>query len=159
MLMTKFKIIRWALKLFISCQLLNIVTLICVAYEIHYDISIPSVPVHLLCFNALLSGLFTVGLYFIHQSCNMFLIRGYFNLKSALYLNRGGYILMAVTLLSLIKTCIYINPTKALALLINDFGSSIIYDIMFLIVGLSLVALSDIIKEGEIIKTENDLTL
>jgi len=157
--MTKFKIIRWALKLFISCQLLNIVTLICVAYEIHYDISIPSVPVRLLCFNALLSGLFTVGLYFIHQSCNMFLIRGYFNLKSALYLNRGGYILMAVTLLSLIKTCIYINPTKALALLINDFGSSVIYDIMFLIVGLSLVALSDIIKEGEIIKTENDLTL
>jgi len=157
--MTKFKIIRWALKLFISCQLLNIVTLIYVAYEIHYDISIPSVPVRLLCFNALLSGLFTVALYFIHQSCNMFLIRGYFNLKSALYLNRGGYILMVVTLLSLIKTCIYINPTKALALLIKDFGSSIIYDLMFFIVGLSLVALSDIIKEGEIIKTENDLTL
>lgn len=45
--------------------------------------------------------------------------------------------------------------TKSIAKIISNVG----YNTMLLIVGFALIAVSDIIKKGESIKLENDLTI
>jgi len=157
--MTKFKIISWALKILISCQLVSIVVTMCIIYQIHDYAYNPPDFIEKISINLLLTCVYTVGLYFTHQSCILFLRRGYFNTKSALYLTRGGYIIMAKALLSLVIISIYIDLHKEPMALAKHLVSSSTFDIMLFIIGFSLVALSDIIKKGEIIKTENDLTL
>ena len=157
--MTKFKIISWALKILIGCQLVSIAVTMCIIYQIQDYAYNPPDFIKKISINLLLTCVYTVGLYFTHQSCTLFLKKGYFNTQSALYLTKGGYIIMAKAVLSLVKVAIFIDLHKEPMALVKDISSSTTFDIMLFIIGFSLVALSDIIKKGEIIKTENDLTV
>lgn len=159
--MTKFKILSWILKLFICIYILGSLAN---GYTIHillYDNSVPSVSPNVIFHFAssiLLTLILTIGFYFIQQSCVMFIQRGYFNSKSALYLTRGGYVMAATAVLSFILLLIKLEipvETKAVANIITNVG----YNTMLLIVGFALIAVSDIIKKGENIKLENDLTI
>lgn len=158
--MKKFKILSWILKLFICIYILGSLAN---GYAIHilYDNSIPSVSPNVIFHFAssiLLALILTIGFYFIQQSCAMFIQRGYFNSKSALYLTRGGYIIAATAILSFILLLTKLEipvETKSIANIITNVG----YNTMLLIVGFALVAVSDIIKKGESIKLENDLTI
>ena len=71
--MTKFKIIRWILKFFISLFLLLIAANTSAIYTILYDSSVPKATVTLLCTSIPITLLFVIGLYYMHQSCTMFI--------------------------------------------------------------------------------------
>ena len=157
--MTKFKIIKWILKFFIALFLFLIAVNISALYTILYDSSVPKATVTLLCTSIPITLMFVIGLYYIHQSCTMFIRRGYFNTKSAQYLSTGGYIMMFKAIISLILVAVFLDPKKDTIELIRNLESNISFNIILIIIGLSLVAISDIIKQGEIIKTENDLTV
>lgn len=104
--------------------------------------------------------LFATGLYIIYKSCVMFINRGYFNAKSALYLKRGAYILILKAVLSIVWISIHINTNT-----FDDKESQselvlgISREITFLIIGFAIITVSDIVKKGENIKRENDLTI
>ena len=157
--MTKFKIIRWILKFFISLFLLLIAANTSAIYTILYDSSVPKATVTLLCTSIPITLMFVIGLYYIHQSCTMFIRRGYFNTKSAQYLSTGGYIMMIKAIISLILIAVFFDAKKDTIELIRNLESNVSFNTILIIIGLSLVAISDIIKQGEIIKTENDLTV
>jgi len=157
--MTKFKILTWILKLFI---LLHVVAFAMSAYTIYLLSGVTEVDVKKSIISTLLymplGVLFAIGLYYIHQSCIMFIKRGYFNLKSGLYLKRGGYILGASAMLSICSSVInHENLTDLKA--IQNFSENIIYNILWLVVSFALIATTDIIKKGEKLKQENDLTI
>jgi len=157
--MTKFKILSWILKLFI---LFHILAFVMSAYTIYLLSGVTEVDVKKVIFSTLLymplGVLFAIGLYYIHQSCIMFLKRGYFNLKSSLYLKRGGYILGASALLSICSSVInHGNLTDLKA--IQNFSENITYNILWLVVSFALIATTDILKKGVNLKRENDLTI
>lgn len=90
----------------------------------------------------------------------MFVSRGYFNGKSALYLKRGGYILITHVLARLIIAVINTDDSTFNANPgLKDFLSGMSSNITVLIIAFSLIAVSDIIKKGNKLKQENDLTI
>lgn len=160
--MTKFKILKWALLLF---TIANLISIILGIYLILYynteiqDTELRAGVIRANSYNIILTLIFTFGLYFIYRSCVMFISRGYFNSKSALYLKRGGYILAISAILDFIRTLpkliIFLTAEKKPKVDSIHINSSI----TLVIIGFALVAASDIIKKGNKIKQENDLTI
>ena len=161
--MTKFKILKWALLLFIIGNIAAIVINLKLVYDFRYDIGTPPAPPGLilkLSYYIALTLLFTSGIYYIYKCCAMFVSRGYFNDKSALYLKRGGYILITHVLARLIIAVINSDDSifegnLELKNLLSGIGSNI----TLLIIAFSIIAISDIIKKGNKLKQENDLTI
>lgn len=157
--MTKFKILSWILKVFISFYILTIVSIIFATFVMQSAIEPVPRNIILSMYEPLpLFLIFAIGLYYIHQSCIMFLKRGYFNLKSVIYLKRGDYILGASALLGLCNSFIYhkpLNEKKA----ILDFIEKLSYNLLWLVIAFALIAIADIIKKGVNLKRENDLTI
>lgn len=161
--MTKFKILSWVL---IPVIVINIAASVLMAYSIYnYSGTITINGTHqdvVLRLSAaiVMMMLFAAGLYFIYKSCIMFMNRGYFNTKSALYLKRGAYILIFKALLGLIWISAHVE-TSILADKESqfDFISGMSKDITLLIIGFAIIAVSDIIKKGNKLKQENDLTI
>jgi hypothetical protein len=161
--MTKFKILKWALLLFIIGNLAAIAINLKLIYDYRYDIGKPIPPPGLilkLSYYIAITMLFTSGLYYIYRSCAMFVSRGYFNGKSAFYLKRGAYILIATVLVRLVITAVNTDDStfdKDLGL--KDFLSGMSSNITLIIIAFSLIAVSDIVKKGSKLKEENDLTI
>ncbi len=161
--MTKFKILSWFLLSLIMLSLAGIGITAYLIYDFLYDISIHATPPNLISKfsrNIVLTLIFTTGLYFIYKSCTMFISKGYFNIKSAIYLKRGGYILTTKALLGLIWTAVNLDQYD-LAKKESQFSlySGVSANITLLIIGFAIVAVSDIIQKGANIKQENDLTI
>ena len=137
--MKKFQILKWILVLFIIG-------------------SFAAISSNIWIISKLVSS---VGFYYFYRSCAMFIKRGYFNYKSSVYLKTGGYILMIKSALSLIIITVITIDTSELsdsqskADLIMNISSCI----TSFIIGFSLIAASDVIKKGNVLKQENDLTI
>ncbi|PZR13644.1 MAG: hypothetical protein DI539_19320 [Flavobacterium psychrophilum] len=161
--MTKFKILKWALLIFIIAYFAAIVFNIKLIYDLKYDIGTPPAPqgvIFKISCNSILGLLFTFGLYYVYKSCTTFISRGYFNGKSALYLKRGGYILTINALIRFIIIALTVDDSTFNANPeLKDFLSGMSSNITVLIIAFSLIAVSDIIKKGNKIKEENDLTI
>lgn len=156
--MTKFKILSFALCLIVC---LYITAIICLAYFISttsFNPNIPQAQTVYLCTAASYTLLFGTGLFFLQRSCSMFVKRTYFNSKSGRYLKISGYIFMASALFgfALAFTKLEWAPKKDI---FSDFTSELGYNLTLLFVGFGLTAVADIIKKGENIKRENDLTI
>jgi hypothetical protein len=100
-----------------------------------------------------IAAILTVGLWFIHQSFSSFIEKGLFNLKSASYLSTGGHILAFTGIISFVFDSI--KSQKGIETMII----SIVLNILLLIIGFGLIAVSHILKKGTTIKQENDLTI
>lgn len=159
--MTKFKIISWILKISICLYILSGIAATYTLYIFLYKISIPVAPPNIIFHTAVyipLTILFATGLYFIHQSCIMFVKRSYFNLKSATYLKRGSYILAASAAAWLVIGIASLDLSEDRKELFHSF-ESISHNIFWIVISLALLGVADIIKKGENIKRENDLTI
>lgn len=156
--MTKIKILSLTLKLFIWIYLTGIVCLLYFIYTTSLNPAFPSI--YLLYFGnwVFSSMLFIAALYFMEKSCSLFVKRTYFNTKSKLYLKRSGIILMTLGVWGLI-TSFAIPETITTESLFKNFSSNIGSNITLFIIGLALLAIADIIKKGEKLKQENDLTI
>jgi hypothetical protein len=159
--MTKFKILKWALKLFISLCLFTIAVNIFILFMVTADdYPLKNFKIGSYLFSIASSLLLIIGLFFIHQSITFFIRRGYFNLKSASHLKKGGYILAVKALLSFLLAAVNFDSQVFEKANKNiSFVSDINANLTLLTIGFALIAVSDIIKKGNKIKQENDLTI
>lgn len=153
--MTKFKILKWAIKLFIAISLLGI----CSNMYIYYILSSEPIPALSVDFAPYLVSMLNVlllitGLWYIHQSFTFFIKSNFFNFKSALYLSKGGYIIAITGIISFTYDMFKLTDTSK-----EDLITNIVLNCLMLIIGFGLTAVADIIKKGESIKLENDLTI
>jgi len=160
--MTKFKIISWILKIFICFYILGSMAITYSLYTFIDHIGTPAASPSNFIFSTGISIplmlLFAAGLYFIHQSCIMFVKRSYFNSKSAVYLKKGSYILATTALIWIIINIVNLDfskDNKEIFQLVEDIS----YNILWIVISLALLGVADIIKKGEKIKRENDLTI
>ncbi|TRW22862.1 DUF2975 domain-containing protein [Flavobacterium zepuense] len=104
--------------------------------------------------NILMGFLFLYGLYQIQRSIAASIESNFFSFKSAIYLKRGGYVLLAYTIIATIKTILLMDVMKTEILISNSSEHGVLF-----IVSIGLLAVADIIKNGTRIKQENDLTI
>lgn len=156
--MTKIKILSLTLKLFIWIYMTGIVCLLYFIYTTSLNPEIPSVYQLYFCNSVFSSIAFIVAIYFLEKSCSLFIERTYFNHKSKLYLKRSGIILMALGTWGLASS-FAIPETISMESLFKNFSSNIGSNITLFIIGFGLLAIADIIKKGEKLKQENDLTI
>ncbi|MNK40244.1 hypothetical protein D3C87_588890 [compost metagenome] len=153
--MLKFKILRWALKIFICLCILGISSNMYIIYLSNSE-DIPLVKMEITSFfiSTATILLLTTSLFFIHQSFTSFLKKSFFNLESASHLTKGGYLLAITGLM-----CFTIDMTKLSTISQYTFIVNTSTNCLLLIVGFGITAIADIIVKGENIKRENDLTI
>jgi len=91
---------------------------------------------------------------FVKQSLTYFIRHNYFNDKSTLYLQWGGYALLIFTVLAPVNGVINGDPIE-----IEDIFINILLLVTFLTISIGILAVADIVKNGTQIKQENDLTI
>lgn len=161
--MTKFKILSWILIPLIIANIAASMLMVSVIYKNLYDIGYPAAPPGVnfnLSVSIVFMMLFATSLYLIYKSFIVFMDKGYFNAKSALYLTSGGYILIAIAFFGLLFTIIDFDMDAFAERESKSHYISVICEkITLFIVGFAIIAVSDIIKKGNKIKQENDLTI
>jgi len=98
------------------------------------------------------------GLIFIERGLHHIIKNGYFNIKSAINVKRGGLFLIISGVLSLIRGAILLNSNVP-SVLKSNITQNISEYLLISIVGFGLIIISDFIKKGNQIQQENDLTI
>jgi hypothetical protein len=156
--MRKIIILNWVLKIFIGVQIIAIPIWEYMRYNLTseqitwmYKDSIFGNFSHyimLVRVTVLISGIV-----YIQKGLQAFIREGFFNFKSSKRFKIGGYLLSITSVFSIIVSLL--NMKKSIK---GEF-SNIIMDLLLLAIGIGLLALSDVIKKGNIIETENNLTI
>jgi uncharacterized membrane protein YhaH (DUF805 family) len=94
------------------------------------------------------------ALFNIQKGLQGFINEGFFNFKSSERFNRSGYLLLVLSVSGIIITLLGMNQSQDVETL-----SNIIMDLLLLAIGIGLLAFSDVIKKGNSIETENNLTI
>jgi hypothetical protein len=157
--MKKIIILNWVLKIFIGLLILAIPIDECLRYNMSseaitlmYKDSIFgnfSPYVMLMRIAILIFALFN-----IQKGLQGFIKEGFFNFKSSERFNRSGYLLLLLSVSGIIITFLGMNQSQGVETL-----SNIIMYLLLLAIGVGLLAFSDVIKKGNIIETENNLTI
>lgn len=90
----------------------------------------------------------------IQKGLQGFIKEGFFNFKSSERFNRSGYLLLFLSISGIIISLLSVDQSEKVEIL-----SNIILDLLLLAIGIGLLAFSDVIKKGNIIETENNLTI
>ncbi|TRW22861.1 DUF2975 domain-containing protein [Flavobacterium zepuense] len=98
--------------------------------------------------------IFFYALLFIKQSLTYFIKHNYFNDKSTLYLQWGGYTLLIFTVMAAVENFLQIESIET-----EDLFIDAIFLITFFSISIGILAVADIVKNGTQIKQENDLTI
>lgn len=150
--MTKFKIISWILKIFITfCLIYLAIDLSAIYFILSGEVSKTfngTPPI----ISAIMTMILTIGLCFVYQSVSLFTKMGFFNLKSATYISVGGYIIALTAIISFI---LEINAQITM----NSLIMNIFLNLLLFMIGFGLIAVSEVIRKGESIQRENDLTI
>lgn len=94
------------------------------------------------------------ALFNIQKGLQGFIKEGFFNFKSSERFNRSGYLLLLLSVSGIIISFLSMNQSEDVETL-----SNIIIDLLLLAIAFGLLAFSDVIKKGNIIETENNLTI
>jgi len=90
----------------------------------------------------------------IQKGLQGFIKEGFFYFKSSERFNRSGYLLLFLSISGIIISLLSVDQSEKVEIL-----SNIILDLLLLAIGIGLLAFSDVIKKGNIIETENNLTI
>jgi hypothetical protein len=157
--MKKIIILNWVLKIFIALLILAVP----INEVLRYNLSGEEIT---LMYRESIFGNFSpyvmlmriailiFALFNIQKGLQGFIKEGFFNFKSSERFNRSGYLLLLLSVSGIIITLLGMNQSKDVEIL-----SNIILDLLLLAIGIGLLAFSDIIKKGNIIETENNLTI
>jgi hypothetical protein len=157
--MKKIIILNWVLKIFIGFLILAIPIDQCLRYNMSSEAII-------LIYKESIFGNFTpyvmlariavliLALFNIQKGLQAFIKEGFFNFKSSIRFNKSGYLLLILSVSGIITRLLGINKSPEDQLL-----SDIIMYLLLLAIGIGLLAFSDVIKRGNIIETENNLTI
>ena len=155
--MKKIKILNSSLIIFIALGVISIITNFgMMIYDYQYIEMIYSKSGFGMISFYIMNGLtfmLLLGLYQVQQSFSSFIKNSFFNSRSALYLKKGGFILIINGILSGVNNLYPSN--KSVESLITNY---MMYA-MIILIGIGLMAVSDIVSKGEIIEQENLLTI
>ena len=90
----------------------------------------------------------------IQKGLQAFIKEGFFNFKRFERFNRSGYLLLLLSVFEIIISLLGMNQSPK-----DQILSDIILCLLLLAIGIGLLAFSNVIKKGNIIETENDLTI
>lgn len=157
--MKKIIILNWVLKIFIALLILAVP----INEVLRYNLSNEAIT---LMYKDSIFGNFSpyvmlmriailiFALFNIQKGLQGFINEGFFNFKSSERFNRSGYLLLVLSVSGIIITLLGMNQSKDVETL-----SNIIIDLLLLAIGIGLLAFSDVIKKGNSIETENNLTI
>ncbi|SFE47723.1 DUF2975 domain-containing protein [Flavobacterium xueshanense] len=95
-----------------------------------------------------------LALFNIQKGLQAFIKEGLFNFKSSERFKRSGYLLLLLSVSGIIIRLVGMSQTAK-----DQILSDIIMYLLLLAIGIGLLAFSDVIKKGNIIETENNLTI
>ena len=157
--MKKIIILNWVLKIFIALLILAVP----INEVLRYNLSNEAIT---LMYKDSIFGIFSpyvmlmriailiFALFNIQKGLQGFINEGFFNFKSSERFNRSGYLLLVLSVSGIIITLLGMNQSQDVETL-----SNIIMDLLLLAIGIGLLAFSDVIKKGNSIETENNLTI
>jgi hypothetical protein len=157
--MKKIIILNWVLKIFIALLILAVP----INEVLRYNLSNEAIT---LMYKDSIFGNFSpyvmlmriailiFALFNIQKGLQGFINEGFFNFKSSERFNRSGYLLLVLSVSGIIITLLGMNQSQDVETL-----SNIIMDLLLLAIGIGLLAFSDVIKKGNSIETENNLTI
>ena len=154
--MKKIKILNWSLIIFIAIGLIAFVTnFVMLLFSQDFKMIYSSSPLGMISFyitNAL-SLMLMVGFYQVQQSFSSFIKNSFFNSKGAKLIKKGGFVLILNGILSGLHnlTFLYITPDKII--------TNYMMYAMIILIGIGLMAVSEIISRGESIEQENLLII
>jgi hypothetical protein len=155
--MKKIKILNWSLIIFIVLGTIgllgNIAQLLFEKQAFEKIYANKSFGINSAYIMIALTGSLLFGLFQVQQSFSYFIKNSFFNSKSAILLKKGGFILILNGILSGVNNLFFHN--KSVDSLITNY---MMYA-MIVLIGIGLMAVSDIINKGEIIEQENLLTI
>ena len=98
-----------------------------------------------------------VGLFFLQKALYSIIKNGFFNHSAYFNFKRAGLFFLLAGFGSIILNVVIIvrNPNDVLELLHSSLGQNF----LLIMVGYSLFIIADVVKNGSILKTENDLTI
>jgi hypothetical protein len=99
-------------------------------------------------------ALLIIALLNIQKGLQGFIKDGYFNFKSSERFKISGYLLLILSITMLMISFLAIEQASEIEIL-----SDIIINLLLIAIGIGLLAFSDVIKKGNVLKTENDLTV
>jgi hypothetical protein len=94
------------------------------------------------------------ALFNIQKGLQGFIKEGFFNFKSSERFNRSGYLLLLLSISGIIIRLLGMNQSPE-----GQILSDIIMHSLLLAIGIGLLAFSDVIKKGNSIEAENNLTI
>lgn len=157
--MKKIIILNWVLKIFIALLILAVP----INEVLRYNLSNEAIT---LMYKDSIFGNFSpyvmfmriailiFALFNIQKGLQGFINEGFFNFKSSERFNRSGYLLLVSSVSGIIITLLGMNQSQDVETL-----SNIIMDLLLLAIGIGLLAFSDVLKKGNSIETENNLTI
>ena len=157
--MKKIIILNWVLKIFIGILILAIPINECLRYNLSneaitlmYKDSIFGnfSPYIMLARIAIL----IFALFNIQKGLQAFIKEGFFNFKSSERFKKSGYLLLIISIFGSIISLLEMNSSAKG----ETLSDSIMY-LLLLSIGVGLLAFSDVIKKGNSIETENNLTI
>lgn len=160
--MTKIKILRFALGLFIGANVISafIISYIAFFTDLYYNLPRRYEDSLRIIQNSfyLNQAALLPALVYIYCAVNGFIGMGYFNDTSAKYLKRGGMFLIAS---AVIKSCLSVYKVANS----NDKNKYVFLEpavsgiLVILIIGFALFIIADFLRKGEAIERENNLTI
>lgn len=102
--------------------------------------------------NMLFGCIFVIGLILIQKSLYFIIQTGYFNQKSALLLKKAGLVFIISSVIDIIRFAFNANA-------FHQKFNNITVEIFILIMGVGILIFSDVMKKGNDLKNENDLTI
>ena len=155
--MKKIKILNWSLIIFIALGVISITANFgMMIYDNHYIEMIYSKSGFGMTSFYIMNGLtfmLLFGLYQVQQSFASFVRNSFFNSISAKLIKKGGFILILNGILSGLHSMFFLNKTPE-----SIIANYMMYA-MIIMIGIGLMAVSEIISKGESIEQENLLII
>lgn len=156
--MKKIKILNWLLIIFIALGIISIIGILCfLIYDFSYiEVIYSKSELGMTSFYIIiiLTLMLLFGLYQVQQSLASFIKNSFFNSKSAKLLKRGGFILILNGILSGLHTLAFLSIFSE-----KRYFSNLTDDVMMIMIGIGLMAVSEIISKGASIEQENLLII
>ena len=155
--MKKIKILNWSLIIFIALGVISIISNIgMMVYDNHYIETIYLKSGFGMTSFYIMNGLtfmLLFGLYQVQQSFSSFIKNSFFNSKSAKLIKKGGFILILNGIISGLHNLSFLDIDSG-----RIFSNYMMYA-MIILIGIGLMAVSEIISKGERIEQENLLII
>jgi hypothetical protein len=157
--MKKIIILNWVLKIYIGILILAIPVDHCLRYNMSSE------ALTLIYKNSVFGNyspyimllrifILIIALLNIKKGLQGFIKDGYFNFRSSEKFKISGYLLLIISITGIMISLLSMKQSSEIEIL-----TDIIMNLLLIAIGVGLLAFSDVVVKGNILKTENDLTV